>query len=80
MPVSKYVLTYIRVGKTESLGPKSRVIVYYSKLSFCQNDTAIGGKLPTIQCTVQCSKINRNPILLLRTFFTFSHLYIMGEI
>ena len=29
---------YIRDGKTGSLGPWSRVIVYYSKLSFCQND------------------------------------------
>ena len=27
---------YIRVGKTGSLGPWSRVIVYCSKLSFCQ--------------------------------------------
>ena len=35
--------TYIRVGKTGSLGPWSRVIVYCSKLSFCQNDSPIGG-------------------------------------
>ena len=27
-----------RVGKRGSLGPWSRVIVYFSKLSFCQND------------------------------------------
>ena len=29
---------WIRVGKTGSLGPCSRVIVYCNKLSFCQND------------------------------------------
>ena len=29
---------WIRVGKTGSLGPWSSVIVYCSKLSFCQND------------------------------------------
>ena len=29
---------YIRVDKTRSLGPWNRVIVYYSKLSFCRND------------------------------------------
>ena len=34
---------YIRVGKKGSLGPWSRVIVYCSKLSFCQNDSPIGG-------------------------------------
>ena len=34
--------TYIRVGKTGSLGPWSRVIVYCSKLSFCQNDDPMG--------------------------------------
>ena len=37
--------TYIRVGKTGSMGPWSRVIVYCSKLSFCQNDSPIGGTL-----------------------------------
>ena len=34
---------YIRVCKTGSLGPWSRVIMYCSKLSFCQNDSPIGG-------------------------------------
>ena len=29
---------FIRLGKTGSLGPWSRVIVYCSKLSFCKND------------------------------------------
>ena len=29
---------FIRLGKTGSLGPWSRVIVYCSKLSFCPND------------------------------------------
>ena len=33
---------YIRVGKTGSLGPWSRVIVYCSKLSFFQNDPLMG--------------------------------------
>ena len=33
---------YVRVGKTGCLGPWSRVIVYCSKLSFCQNDPPIG--------------------------------------
>ena len=33
---------FIRVGKTVSLGPWSRVIEYCSKLSFCQNDPAMG--------------------------------------
>ena len=33
---------WIRVGKTGSLGPCSRVIVYFSKLSFCQNDPPMG--------------------------------------
>ena len=32
-----------RVGKTGSLQPWSRFIVYCSKLSFCQNDFPIGG-------------------------------------
>ena len=42
-PVQKAttVLMFIRVGKTGSLGPWSRVIVYCSKLSFCQNDSPI---------------------------------------
>ena len=31
-----------RVGKTGSLEPWSRVIVYCSKLSFCQNDPPMG--------------------------------------
>ena len=34
---------YIKVGKKGSLGPWSRVIVYGSKLSFCQNDSPIIG-------------------------------------
>ena len=34
----KEIFLYIRVGKKGSLGPWSRVIVYCSKLSFCQND------------------------------------------
>ena len=34
---------FIRVGKIGSLGPWSRVIVYCSKLSFCQNYSPIGG-------------------------------------
>ena len=34
----KNVTYVVRVGKTGSLGPWSRVIVYCSKLSFCQND------------------------------------------
>ena len=32
----------IMVGKTGSLGPWNRVIVYWSKLSFCQNDPPMG--------------------------------------
>ena len=32
----------VRVGKTGSLGPWSRVIVYCSNLSFCQNDPPMG--------------------------------------
>ena len=46
---------YVRVGKTVSLGPWSRVIVYCSKLSFFQNDPLSNlriilakGKLATI--------------------------------
>ena len=44
-PVQKAttVLMFIRVGKTGSLGPWKIVIVYFSKLSFCQNDSPIGG-------------------------------------
>ena len=34
---------YIRVNKSGSLGSWSRVIVYCSNLSFCQNDSPIGG-------------------------------------
>ena len=30
-----------RVGKTGPLGPRSRVMVYCNKLSFCQNDPPI---------------------------------------
>ena len=33
----------IRVGKTGSLGPWSKFVVYCRKLSFCQNDSPIGG-------------------------------------
>ena len=42
--------TLIRVDKTGSLGPWSRVIVYCSKLSFCQNDSPIkeGPKDPVL--------------------------------
>ena len=40
--IIKNISIYIRVGKTESLGPWRRVIVYCSKLSFCQNDTSMG--------------------------------------
>ena len=36
---------YSRVGKTGSLKPWSRVIVYSSKLSFCQNDPPLAGGL-----------------------------------
>ena len=36
------IRVYTRVGKTGSLGPWSRVIVYCSKLSFCQNDPPMG--------------------------------------
>ena len=48
------ICIYIRVGKTGSLGPWSRVIVYFSKLSFCQKWSLNGriilakGKLATI--------------------------------
>ena len=40
---SKSVI-YIRVGKTGSLGPWRRLIVYCSKLYFCQNDPPIFAK------------------------------------
>ena len=36
------ITAYIRVGKTGSFGPWSRVIMYCSKLSFCQNDPPMG--------------------------------------
>ena len=36
--MSPYI--YVRVGKTGFLGPWSRIFVYCSKLSFCQNDSA----------------------------------------
>ena len=41
--IQMFCSVYSRVGKTGSLGPWSRVIVYCSELSFCQNDSPIGG-------------------------------------
>ena len=48
--IDYHVCTYGRVGKTRSLGPWSRVIVYCGKLSFCQNEKIIlaKGELATI--------------------------------
>ena len=45
----------IRVGKTGSFGPWSRVIVYASKMSFCQNDPPIYSPNSTnvMNCTVK---------------------------
>ena len=42
MPNWQILSIHVRVGKKGSLGPWSRVIVYCSKLSFCQNDSPIG--------------------------------------
>ena len=59
---------YVRVGKTGSLGPWSRVIVYYSKLSFCQNDSPIGvsfwQKESLLQYTMTQLQISKYPVLL----------------
>ena len=57
---------YIRVGKTGSLGPWSRVIVYCSKLSFCQNDSSIGGSFwqkDSLQYTMTLLQDPKDPVL-----------------
>ena len=58
---------YIRVGKRGSLGPWSRVIVYCSKLSFCQNDSPIGGSVwqkdSLLQFTMTLLQGPKDPVL-----------------
>ena len=55
------------LGKTGSLGPWSRVIVHCSKLSFCQNDSPIGGsfwqKDSLLQYTMTLLQGPKDPIL-----------------
>ena len=57
----------IRVGKTGSLEPWSRVIVYCSKLSFCQNDPPMGEsfwqKESLLQYTMTLLQGPKDPVL-----------------
>ena len=63
---SKSVI-YIRVGKTGSLGPWRRLIVYCSKLYFCQNDPPMGEsfwqKKNLLQYTMTLLQGPKDPVL-----------------
>ena len=68
--------TYIRVGKTGSLVPWSRVIVYCNKLSFCQNDSPIGGSLwqkdSLLQYTMILPQGPKDPVLPTLTYMSIT--------
>ena len=70
---------YIRVGKTGSLGPWSKVIVYCSKLSFCQNDPPMGEsfwqKESLLQYTMTLLQGPKDPVL--PTLIYILHTYVV---
>ena len=69
------------MGKTGTLGPWSRVIVYCSKLSFCQNDSPIGGSVwqkdSLLQFTMTLLQGPRDPVLPI--LFYITNVYILGQ-
>ena len=66
----------IRVGKTGYLGPWSKVIVYRSKLSFCQNDPSMGvilaKKENLLQHTMTLLQGPKDPVLPTLTYTALS--------
>jgi hypothetical protein len=60
---------FIRVGKTGSLGPWSGVIVYCSKLSFCQNDSPIAWGKSLLQYTMTLLQGSKHPVSPTLLFF-----------
>ena len=75
---------FIRLGKTGSLGPWSRVIVYCSKLSFCKNDPPIGGSLwqkeGLLQYIMTLIQGPKDPVLPTLMFIIFFHNLIYRQI
>ena len=48
-------ITYIRLGKTRSLGPCKRVMVHRRKPSLCHNDAYIGGSFWHSESFLRCT-------------------------